>query len=265
MASVASLREHLVEELNDLLNAEQQLIDALPMMAERASQRELKAAFRSHLAQTKMHERRVTQALKQLGEQASGKTCEAMEGLLQEGQELMSSADPGALLDAMMITAAQKVEHYEIATYGTVRTYAQVLGERGVAKILEQTLKEEKATDKKLTSIAEGAVNKRAAREWQEKAASMTESAGEMLQKGAEWVGSTVGGAMDTARRAMPSGVGDAVRRVMPGQAADKGRRSASSTSGSRSGSSSGSRSGSSAGSRSNNGGSRNRSQSRNR
>jgi ferritin-like metal-binding protein YciE len=208
MASVASLREHLVEELNDLLSAEQQLIEALPQMQEKASDRQLKAAFRSHLAQTRGHEKRVAQALKQLGEEADSKTCEAMEGLLEEGQELMESADPGALLDAMLITAAQKVEHYEIATYGTVRTYARVIGERGVAKLLEQTLKEEKATDKKLTSIAEGAVNRKAAKEWHEQA-SMMESGSDMLQKGAQWVGSTVGGA---------------VKRVMPGQAADNSR-----------------------------------------
>jgi ferritin-like metal-binding protein YciE len=218
MASVASLREHLVEELNDLLNAEQQLIEALPQMQEKASDRQLKAAFRSHLAQTRTHEKRVAQALKQLGEQADGKTCEAMEGLLAEGEERMSSADGGALLDAMLITAAQKVEHYEIATYGTVRTYAQVLGERGVANLLEQTLREEKAADKKLTSIAEGAVNKRASKEWHEQS-SMMESGGDMLQKGAKWVGSAVG---------------SAVKRVMPGQAADRRPRSRRSSGGSR-------------------------------
>ena len=207
MASVASLREHLIEELNDLLNAEQQLIEALPQMAERASQRELKSAFRSHLAETKTHERRVTQALKQLGEEANGKTCEAMEGLLEEGQELMSGAEPGSLLDAMMITAAQKVEHYEIASYGTVRTYAQVLGERGVARLLDQNLKEEKAADKKLTRIAEGQVNRQAAREFHEQksmTAEATAAAGSALEKGAEWVGSTVGGAMRRIKKAMP-------------------------------------------------------------
>src|SRR6185295_15472076 len=136
MASVSSLREHLVEELNDLLNAEQQLVEALPKMAERASSRELRAAFKGHLAETKTHERRVAQALKQLGEKPEGKTCDAMKGLLEEGKELMESGEPGALQDAMLITAAQKVEHYEIATYGTVRTYAQVVGESGVAKLL---------------------------------------------------------------------------------------------------------------------------------
>ena len=108
MASVASLREHLVEELNDLLNAEQQLIDALPKMAERASSRELRAAFKAHLVETRQHEKRAAQALKKLGEKAAGKTCEAMKGLLEEGQELMDGADAGALRDAMMITAAQR-------------------------------------------------------------------------------------------------------------------------------------------------------------
>src|SRR3954451_12117637 len=211
MASVASLREHLVEELNDLVSAEQQLIEALPQMAERAANRQLRAAFKSHLAETRQHEKRVTQALKQLGEKASGKTCEAMKGLLEEGQELMDGADAGALRDAMLITAAQKVEHYEIATYGTVRTYASLLGEKGVAQLLEQTLKQEKAADKKLTAIAEGTVNRRAAREFKEQS-SMVETATGMMGKGAAWVGSTVGSAM---------------KRVMPGQAADKPRRKA--------------------------------------
>jgi ferritin-like metal-binding protein YciE len=196
MASVASLREHLVEELNDLLNAEQQLIEALPMMAERASSRELRTAFRGHLGETRQHEKRVARALRQLGEKADGKTCEAMKGLLEEGQELMDGADTGALRDAMMITAAQKVEHYEIATYGTVRTYAQLLGEKNVAQLLIQNLKEEKAADKKLTRIAEASVNRQAAKEWHEQA-----SATEMLQKGAAWVQSTVS---DTMKRVMP-------------------------------------------------------------
>ena len=202
MASVTSLREHLVDELNDLLNAEQQLIVAIPKMAEKASRRELKAAFRSHLAETKGHVKRATQALKLLGETSIGKACEAMEGLLKEGKELMNGADGGALRDAMLITAAQKVEHYEIATYGTVRTYAQVLGERGVAKLMAQTLKEEKAADKKLTGIADGSVNKQAAKEWHDQAG--------VIGKGAEWIGSTVGGA---------------IKKVLPSQAADRGRK----------------------------------------
>jgi ferritin-like metal-binding protein YciE len=202
MSSVTSLREHLVDELNDLLNAEQQLIVAIPKMAEKASRRELKAAFRSHLAETKGHVKRATEALKLLGETSIGKACEAMEGLLEEGEELMNGADGGALRDAMLITAAQKVEHYEIATYGTIRTYAQVLGEKGVAKLMAQTLKEEKAADKKLTGIAEASVNKQAAKEWHDQTS--------VLGKSAEWVGSTVGGA---------------IKKVLPSQAADRSRK----------------------------------------
>jgi len=201
MASVASLREHLIEELNDLLNAEQQLIEALPQMEQKATTRELKAAFHAHLAETRQHEKRAAQALRQLGEEAEGKTCEAMEGLLTEGQELMESAEPGALLDAMLITAAQKVEHYESATYGTVRTYAQVLGENGIARLLDQTLRQEKAADKKLTSIAEGSVNRRASKEWHEQAGAVETATG-MLKKGAEWIGSTVGAAVKSVQAA---------------------------------------------------------------
>jgi len=111
----------------------------------------------------------------------------------------MESSDGGALRDAMMITAAQKVEHYEIATYGTVRTYAQILGEKSVARLMAQTLKEEKAADRKLTAIAVGSVNGQAATEWHQQS-----TAGDMLQKSADWVGSTVGDAVETVRNMMP-------------------------------------------------------------
>ena len=198
MAYVASLREHVVEELNDLLNAEHQLIEALPEMQKKASRRELKAAFRSHLAETRGHAKRIEQALRLLSEEPSEKTCDAMKGLLEEGEELMEGSE-GALRDAMMITGAQKIEHYEIATYGTIRTYAQILGEKGVARLMAQTLKEEKAADKKLTVIAVGGINAQAATEWHDQ-----ESAAEMLQKSAEWVGSAVGGAVTQARNLMP-------------------------------------------------------------
>ncbi len=199
MASTESLRDHLVEELNDLVDAEQQLIMALPQMAEKASARELKAAFRGHLAETKTHVKRATQALRLLGETSIGKACEAMKGLVEEGEELMNGADKSALLDAMLITAAQKVEHYEIATYGTVRTYAQVLGEKGVATLMTQTLREEKAADKKLTGIAERSVNARAAKEFHAESG--------MIAIGAGWVGTTVSGAM---------------KKIMRSQAADR-------------------------------------------
>ena len=188
MATVGSLKEHLITELKDLLSAEQQLIKALPKRVDQATSAQLKTAFRSHLGQTRMHERRAAQALRALGEKAAGETCEAMKGLLEEGDDLISSGEAGALLDAMMITAAQKIEHYEIASYGTARTYARVLGEREVVRLLEQTLKEEKAADKKLTTIAEGSINRKAAREWHEQSRPTG-----MLDKGAHWMGSTVG------------------------------------------------------------------------
>jgi hypothetical protein len=120
-----------------------------------------------------------------------------MKGLLDEGQELMDSGDPGALLDAMLITAAQKVEHYEIASYGTARTYADLLGERGVVRLLGQTLKEEKSADKKLTRIAEQSVNRRASKEWHEHA-----SAAGLLEKSAQWIGTTVGSAVGKLKAA---------------------------------------------------------------
>jgi ferritin-like metal-binding protein YciE len=222
MASITSLHDHLVEELNDLLNAEEQLIEALPEMTKRATAPQLKQAFRGHLAQTRTHRQRASQALRLLGEKASGKTCEAMEGLLSEGEELMQSGEPGALLDAMLITAAQKVEHYEIATYGTARTYAQVLGERETARLLEQTLREEKAADKKLTGIAERSVNARASREYHEQS-----GASDMVKKGAEWVSTALGGAV---RRVMPAKSGEtAADRKRASRRTGRGRRRAAS------------------------------------
>jgi len=215
MASVGSLREHLVEELRDLVNAEEQLLKALPLMADRASRRELKAAFRSHLAETRRHVQRAQRALQMLKEDASGKTCEAMEGLIEEGQELMGSSDPGPLLDAMLITAAQKVEHYEIASYGTVKTYAQVLGQGAIARLLSETLREEKAADKKLTRIAEADVNRRAAREWHEKEG--------MLERGAKWVGTAVG---TVTRSVMPRSTAADPRKSRSNRKRRRARRS---------------------------------------
>jgi ferritin-like metal-binding protein YciE len=183
--AVDSLRTHLVEELTDLLDAENQLTKALPKMAKAASSRQLKAAFTRHLAETRKQITRLDKALRALGERPRRKTCEAMEGLLTEGEEMMNQTPEGALRDAVMITAAQKVEHYEMASYGCVRTYAMVLGEPGVARLLDQTLKEEKAADSKLTTIAEGSVNEDAAEEWQ------AQDEEGMMSRGAEWVSST--------------------------------------------------------------------------
>jgi ferritin-like metal-binding protein YciE len=186
--AVESLRTHLVEELTDLLDAENQLTKALPKMAASATNRQLKSAFEGHLRQTRGQIARLDKALRQLGERPRRKTCEAMQGLISEGEDVMNKTPEGALRDAVMITAAQKVEHYEMASYGTVRTYAQVLGEPGVARLLEQTLREEKATDTKLTNIAERSVNERAATEWQAQ-----EEQG-IVGRAGDWIQDTFGG-----------------------------------------------------------------------
>jgi len=185
---ITSLETHLVDELADLLDAETQLTEALPKLAQAATAAELRAAFTKHLKETRGHVARLNQALRRLGQtKPKSKTCEGMQGLLEEGESMMKKTPAGALRDAVMITGAQKVEHYEMASYGTVRTYAQVLGEPVVARLLEQTLNEEKAADRALTAIAEHGVNEDAAEEWQAK-----EEAGSLI-KTAEWVGATAG------------------------------------------------------------------------
>ena len=212
MAAVDSLHAHLVEELTDLRDAETQLTQALPKLAQSATSAQLRAAFQKHLKETRTHLTRIDQALRALGEKPSSETCEAMKGLLKEGEKHMKKAPAGALRDAVLITGAQKVEHYEMASYGTARTYAQVLGEQQVARLLEQTLKEEKAADRTLTKIAESSVNEDAAEEFQ----SQSSSEEGPLLRSAEWAGRTSGMAVHqlsrTVRRAA-SAVGIAHER----------------------------------------------------
>ena len=152
---LSTLQDLFIDQLKDLKDAENQLTKALPKMAKAASSPQLKSAFEEHLEQTKMHLQRAEQILEEVTGNTRGKKCRAMEGLIEEGAELMKeNADP-EVLDAGLIAAAQKVEHYEIASYGTVRTYAQLLGQGKIAQMLQQTLNEEGQTDKKLTQIAE--------------------------------------------------------------------------------------------------------------
>ncbi len=158
-----SLQEALVIELKDLLSVEQQLTEALPMMAEKASNPELKQGFAMHLEQTRDHISRLEQAFSLLGEKPEAQTCKAMKGLVAEGQELMNEEAAPNVMDALLIAAAQKIEHYEIASYGTVCTWAKQMGHSDIKDLLGQTLTEEEETDKKLTAIAEQAVNVSAA------------------------------------------------------------------------------------------------------
>lgn len=162
MARLTTLEDLLLEELKDLFDAENQLTRALPKMAKAATAPELKEAFQEHLEVTKQQVERLTQVFGELGKPAKGKRCEAMRGLITEGQELIQEEIEPELLDVGLIGAAQKVEHYEMAGYGTVRTMASILGHKEAAQLLETTLKEEEATDKKLTQIARKYVNVRA-------------------------------------------------------------------------------------------------------
>jgi len=154
-----SLQKLFVEELRDLYSAENQILKALPKMAKAARSPELKAAFQKHLEETKGQVERLDTIFEGLGKSPKGKTCKAMEGLVEEGSELMKEdADP-AVLDAGLIAAAQRVEHYEIAGYGTVRAYARQLGQEEAVRLLQETLDEEGATDKSLTALAESTIN----------------------------------------------------------------------------------------------------------
>jgi len=154
MAKISTPRDLLVEELKDLYSAENQLLKALPNMASAASSEELSEAFETHLEQTAEHVARLERIGTQLGSGMTGKKCKAMEGLIKEGEEIMEEDAEPAMLDLALIGAAQKVEHYEIAGYGTARTLAELAGEDDVASILQETLDEEGETDKLLTSIA---------------------------------------------------------------------------------------------------------------
>ena len=209
MAAVESLRTHLVEELMDLLDAEQQLTKALPKLAAAATSRELRTALQKHLRETRGHVTRLNRALGALGESPQAKTCEAMQGLLEEGDTMVSNSPKGALRDAVIITGAQKVEHYEMASYGTARTYAAVLGAGDVAQLLARTLEEEKAADASLTRVAEGGVNEQAAAAVSSVPESEDKAEG-TLTRAAQWMGTAAG----TASRQLAKGMRTAASTV---------------------------------------------------
>ena len=156
MAKLASLNDLLVHELQDIYHAEGQILKALPKMAKAATNPDLKAAFEEHRAQTEGQVRRLEQVFKLLGHPVKGKKCEGMAGLIEEGKKLLETDAEPEVLDAALIAAAQKVEHYEIASYGCVCTYAETLGYDG---LLGQNLDEEETTDERLTALAESVIN----------------------------------------------------------------------------------------------------------
>jgi ferritin-like metal-binding protein YciE len=161
--SLDSLEKLFFEELKDIYHAEKQLTRALPRMAKAAESPELEQAFTIHLKETEGQIKRLEQVFKQVGQAVRGKRCKGMEGLVEEGKEIMEEEGEPLVLDAALIASAQKIEHYEIAAYGCLRTYAELLGYSEAAQLLEQNLQEEEATDKKLNTLAEGGINEAAA------------------------------------------------------------------------------------------------------
>ena len=162
MPKLSSLDDLLVHELQDIYNAESQILKALPKMTKAATYPELKEAFEEHRQQTEGQVRRLEQVFKLLGVPAKGRKCDGMAGLLEEGRKMTEEDAEPAVMDAGLIAAAQKVEHYEIASYGCVCTYAEMLGYDQVHDLLGQNLDEEETTDQKLTAIAEGVINQEA-------------------------------------------------------------------------------------------------------
>jgi ferritin-like metal-binding protein YciE len=154
-----SLRDLYIDELRDLYNAENQLVKALPKMAKGASTPELQTAIEHHLEETKGQVNRLETIFRELGVNPKGKRCRAMEGLIEEGKDVLDAEGEPSVLDAALIAAAQRVEHYEIAGYGCARTFAQLLGDTNAASLLQETLNEEANADKTLTQIAEHMVN----------------------------------------------------------------------------------------------------------
>lgn len=157
-----TLKDLFIHELRDLYSAEKQLIKALPKMAKAANNTQLKDGFKMHLEETKVHAQRLEDLLQKLGKTTRGEKCKGMAGLIEEGEGLIEDDPDPDVLDAGLIAAAQRVEHYEMAGYGCARTYAKVLGDREAQRVLQTTLDEEGATDKKLTKLAENSINLRA-------------------------------------------------------------------------------------------------------
>jgi ferritin-like metal-binding protein YciE len=157
-----SLHDLYVSELKDLYDAEHRIVKALPKMAEAASSPELRTAFQQHLEQTKTQVNRLEQIFQMLNETPKGQKCKGIEGIIDEGEDMMDEDAPAAVCDAALIASAQKVEHYEISAYGSARTFAHRLGFEDQARLLDQTLQEEGETDKRLTRLAESYINEQA-------------------------------------------------------------------------------------------------------
>jgi ferritin-like metal-binding protein YciE len=164
MEKIESLEDLFIHELKDVYNAEKQLVKALPKVARKASSPELKEAIEEHLQQTEEHVNRLEEIFEMLDQPAKSVKCKGMEGILEEGEESMKMKGTSETLDAAIIMAAQKVEHYEIASYGSLATWADLMGRKDIKRLLGQTLEEEEETDQKLTELAESGINQSSAR-----------------------------------------------------------------------------------------------------
>ncbi len=160
---IQNMNDLFVHTLRDIYYAENQIVKTLPEMIEKASDSKLKDGFRTHLRETENHVKRLEQIFQSLGQKAQGVDCPAIDGIIEEAEEVAGEVEDKSVLDAALIAAAQAVEHYEMTRYGTLIAWANQLGRRDCVTLLEQTLNEEKATDKKLTAMAESAVNRKAA------------------------------------------------------------------------------------------------------
>jgi ferritin-like metal-binding protein YciE len=163
MANAGTMHDAFVEELRDTYDAEKQLIKALPRLAKAASSADLRAAFESHLEETRGHVERLEQVFESLEEKVRGKHCEGIAGIIEEGKSIMGEEFDEAAMDACLIAAGQRAEHYEMAAYGTLVAWARAMGHTEAADLLQETLDEEKAADEKLTTLAEGGINQEAA------------------------------------------------------------------------------------------------------
>jgi ferritin-like metal-binding protein YciE len=183
---IDSLKTLLEEELKDIYSAEKQLLKALPKMAKKATSEDLKSALEEHIDVTQGQVERLEEVFETLGKPAKAKTCKAMQGLLEEATEIMEEDATDAVMDAGIIAAAQKVEHYEIASYGTVRTWARIVGEEQAAELLQETLDEEGEADKRLTELAESFVNQEADSDDEEESSTGKKSTGSKKTAGSK-------------------------------------------------------------------------------
>jgi ferritin-like metal-binding protein YciE len=163
MANSGTLHDAFIDELRDMYDAEKQLVKALPKLAKAASSADLRAAFESHLEETRGHVERLEQVFESIDEPTKGKHCDGIAGIIDEGKSIMDEDFEGAALDAVLIAAGQRAEHYEMAAYGTLVAWAQGMGHNEAAMLLQETLDEEKAADEKLTELAESGINQEAA------------------------------------------------------------------------------------------------------